>query len=158
MSSERSVRARQSSVNSGSKCAILMGRRQRLGVSCRWYVKPRCSSRKARWAGRKAMRRTKLVVLATFFALCLFGIVVCVFLIQNYRWQWDMEMTYAEMTRHVRNAQIVLACFGIAGATAAWAFVRILRKRVRADHLPEGHAARETPRRVRASRRHSSLP
>ncbi len=73
------------------------------------------------------MRRTKLAILATLFLLALCGILICAFLIQNYRWQWDMEMSYADMTRHVRIAEIVLTCFVVLGASSAYAFVRIFR-------------------------------
>jgi hypothetical protein len=49
-------------------------------------------------------------------------------LIQNYRSQFDMEMTYAEMTRHVRAASVALSLFVLVGGLASWSLVRVLKR------------------------------
>jgi hypothetical protein len=49
-------------------------------------------------------------------------------LIQNYRGQFDTEMTYADMTNHVRAASVALSVFILLGAGAAWSLVHLLRR------------------------------
>jgi len=73
-------------------------------------------------------RIANIVVLTLAILFAAFCVAFWLALIQNYRSQFDMDMTHAEMTRHVRNASIALAAFVAFGVAAAWQLVRVIRR------------------------------
>jgi hypothetical protein len=72
-------------------------------------------------------RKFKIALLSTFLLFAILAVPLCALLIQNYREQFDMQMSYAVMTWHVRNAVIALVLFAIIGAVSAWRLVRLVR-------------------------------
>jgi uncharacterized membrane protein YidH (DUF202 family) len=72
-------------------------------------------------------RKLKIALLAFIVLFTILAAVFCALLIQNYREQFDMKMTHAEMTEHVRNASVALALFVVAGFVALWRLIHLLR-------------------------------
>ena len=73
-------------------------------------------------------RKVKIALLSVLLLFTILAVAFCVFLIDNYRWQFDMKLSYAEMTRLVRNASIALAVFAITGIVTSWRLVRLVRE------------------------------
>jgi hypothetical protein len=74
-------------------------------------------------------RKLKIAMLSLLILFTVAAVAFCVLLIQNYRWQFDMEMTHGEMIRHVRYASIALALFAATGVLGAWRLLRLVRTR-----------------------------
>lgn len=72
-------------------------------------------------------RKLKIALLALIVLFTILAAVFCALLVQNYREQFDIKMTYVEMTRHVRNASVALALFVSAGLVASWRLTHLLR-------------------------------
>jgi hypothetical protein len=74
-------------------------------------------------------RKVKIAFLSAFLLFTILALAFCAFLIDNYRWQFDMKLSYSEMTRLVRNASIALAVFAVTGIVTSWRLVRFVRNR-----------------------------
>jgi TRAP-type C4-dicarboxylate transport system permease large subunit len=72
-------------------------------------------------------RKTKIALLSALLVFTVLAVAFCALLIQNHRWQFDMQMSYAEMTRHVRSAFIALVLLTIIGGVSSWRLVRLVR-------------------------------
>ena len=72
-------------------------------------------------------RSIKIALLSVIALFAILAAGFCVLLIQNYRWQFDMKMTYAEMTRHVRNASLALGTFVFTAVFALYRLIRLVR-------------------------------
>ena len=74
-------------------------------------------------------RKLRIVLLTLIVLFTIVAVAFCALLIQNYRWQFDTEMTYGEMIRHVGYASIALALFTVTGVVASWRLARLVRTR-----------------------------